>query len=457
MIFKRKRRLPDGSTEESATYYVKLTWQGRQILRNTAYTARADAERFERTLRKSLAGEREEALTALAASRLRRDTPATTIAQVVGAFRVAPGSWTPHTKRGYIGGLRTLVETSLGPVPAWDSRPVAILDADLVFRFRQAIHRATQSEPDDRRQQAGRTGNTVLRSARALFTPTLLEYYRREAKLSLPDLGEFRDAPGFRGVSKDDYRIPDDGLIERTFGALAASRDTHRDRFIAVWLALGFGLRKSEAAAVRAGWFVRVGGRVHLELRAVVQPGTPGRESTATKNGDVAPRIPVANGAWTHLGPIIEAMRPDQHVLAPDACATYRADALFDEIALWMRDLGWETQKAYHEWRAYGGCQVAMRDGLLVAKDWLRHSSVTTTERNYGRYIRTQASDAPLAVVATAQATTVANGQPMPTDAMPAPVGVAKAAPPAPQPVDFTSPAEVNPLADGSCVRSSIG
>ncbi|MFN0130304.1 MAG: hypothetical protein ACKV19_26880, partial [Verrucomicrobiales bacterium] len=122
--------------------------------------------------------------------------------------------------------------------------------------------------------------------------------------------------------------------------------------------------------------------------------------STATKSGAVAPRIPVTNGAWEHLGPIVELLPPDRHVLAPMGNATYRGDALFDEISDWLRVLGWQTTKAYHEFRALAGCWVAMRDGLLVARDWLRHSSVTTTERHYGRYVRTTVSDIPVTALA---------------------------------------------------------
>ena len=396
-VYRRKRRGPDGSFVESDEYYVRLRWQGRQILRNTGYTTAADARRFGAALKKALAEGR---LEDVAGSALRRDPGIVTLGQVVAAFEAAPGDWTPHTRRGYVGGLRTVVETALGTSPAWDSRPVTVLDGELVYRYKQAIS-GVQAD-DARRTQLQRSANTLLRSARALFSPHLLEHYRIVAGLRLPDLSEFRQAPGFRGVAKEDYRIPSDDLVRATLADLEASRFTHPDRYAAVWLALGFGLRKSEAAAVRAGWFVRLNGRIHLELREVVQPGTPGQTSTATKSGAINPRIPVANGAWEHLVTIVELLPPDRHVLAPAGTDTYRADALFDEISGWLRGLGWETQKAFHEFRALAGCWVAMRDGLLVARDWLRHSSVTTTERHYGRYVRTCVTDAPATVLATA-------------------------------------------------------
>jgi len=386
MIFKRTR---DG--REMPHWYCKIVWQGRQILRCTRYTNRPDAERFERALLRALATDRERAISD---STLRQEAPAVTLGHILDAFDQAPGDWTPHTKRGYIGGLRTLVETALGTDVPWRSRSVAVLTGELVYQFRQAVHRAAAGQGDARLAQLSRSANTALRSARALFSGSLAEYYRRDCSITLPDLSEFRSAPGFKDVAKGDYRQPDDALLARTMADLEATRDTHPDRYAAVWLAIGFGLRKSEAAAVKAGWFIRLNGRVHLELRAVVQPGTPGQTSGATKNGEVAPRIPVANGAWAHLEPIVAARQPEQMILAPDGTDTYRADDLFDEISNWLRGLGWDTDKAFHEFRALAGCRVAMRDGLLVARDWLRHASVTTTERHYGRYVRTTVTDA---------------------------------------------------------------
>lgn len=389
-FFKRSRKLTDGSTVESDEYYVRLRWKGKQVLKCTGYTTLADAKRYGQALRKALADGR---TADLSEANLRRSPTEVLIKDIVAAFEKAPGDWTPHTKRGYIGGLRTLVETVMGTEPAWDSRPLSVLTSDLVFRFRHAVQTAAAGADDARKAQVARSANTALRSARALFSPHLLEHYRFSASLTLPNLTEFREAPGFRSVQKEDYRIPSDELVRATLADLEATRLSHPDRYAAIWLALGFGLRKSESAAVRAGWFIRFNGRIHLELREVVQPGTPGQTSTATKSGAVAPRIPVSNGAWEHLGPIVELLPPDRHVLAPMGTDTYRGDALFDEISGWLRGLGWQTTKAYHEFRALAGCWVAMRDGLLVARDWLRHSSVTTTERHYGRYVRTQVSD----------------------------------------------------------------
>jgi integrase len=441
-LFRRNR-----AGRESAHWYVRIHWRGRVIERCTGYSARADAQRFARDLQKALLAGRAEVL---AETSLRRSAMGPNLGDIVAAFANAPGDWTPQTRRSYTGGLRTVIETALGQEPAWTSRPVACLDSDLVYRFRNAVATAATVHDDARRAQLYRSANTNLRSARALFAPHLCEHYRLVAGLALPDLTSWRQAPGFRSVQKEDYRIPDDLLVARTLDELERTRDSHPDRYHAVWLALGFGLRKSEAAAVRAGWFLRLGGRVHLELRAVVQPGMPAQLSTATKNGQVAPRIACTNGAWPHLAPAVEALPPDAHLLAPARTDTYRADALFDEIAAWLRELGWVTTKAYHEFRALAGCWVAMRDGILVARDWLRHSSVTTTERNYGRYVRTTVSDVPLAHDLA--------HRPEPDQDSPNRAGVARFDAASPelgevQVIDFPGDSDASPAGQVVCVR----
>ena len=328
-----------------------------------------------------------------------------TIRTIVDAMLSAPVATTEHTRVGYVSGTKVFLETTLGTMPAWDSHTVDVLTPDLVYRYRAAIHARAQAEAwdDARRSRAYRSGNSVLRDIRALFTPALQEYYRIGRQLTLPDLTGFREAPGFDGAAKtsSQYRRPSDTLLRATLSQLHATRDTHPARFVLVWLALGFGLRKSEAAAVRVGWFKRIEGRIHLELRAVVMPGST-KESPVTKNGEESPLIPVANDAWTHLGPLLEGRDPEEYAV-PAVSATERRDTHFRALSTWLHDLGWETGKQYHEFRALAGALVydACRDLYRVSR-WMRHSSVTVTEKSYGRYNATSLPNTPASIVTAA-------------------------------------------------------
>lgn len=269
------------------------------------------------------------------------------------------------------------------------------LTAATVFRWKQATSaRAEAADTAAQTASSYRSANSTLRKVKSLFTHELAEAFRFTHQLTLPaNLAEFRAAPGFADVAKHDYRIPSDTLLAATFAALSDARSPISHLQTPIWLAIGFGLRKSEAAAVRGNWIVMLNGVPHLELRAVADPVHHLAELDVTKNGTACPRIRVTNGAWEHLVPVFAAAGSG-YVLP--GSPTYRCEGIFREIADWMRSLGWNTQKAFHEWRAYAGCQVAMRDGLLTASQWLRHSSITVTEAAYGRYIRTSATDAPL-------------------------------------------------------------
>jgi integrase len=210
------------------------------------------------------------------------------------------------------------------------------------------------------------------------------------ANLDLPaNLDEFRTAPGFRDVTKHDYEIPSDGRIQATLEDLEATKASHPARYVACWLAIGFGLRRSEAACVRRDWFRQIDGRWHIEIRAVADALDATTERPVTKNGQVRPLIPCANGAWERLAPFIQdATQPiDSYLIA--GTGTYRREHLFREISLWLRRHGWQTQKAYHELRAWAGCQVGMAFGFDVASQWLRHGSIVTTQQFYGRYLNT--------------------------------------------------------------------
>ena len=86
-------------------------------------------------------------------------------------------------------------------------------------------------------------------------------------------------------------------------------------------------------------------------------------EKEPTKNGQRWPRIDVSNSTWEKLSPLITVLKPDDYPIESPT-ATKRVEGVFRDISVWMRELGWGTQKTFHEFRAFGGCQVAMRDGI---------------------------------------------------------------------------------------------
>jgi integrase len=343
---------------------------------------------------------REVILAAIGGDRLvaaRPNTPnaSATLKQLEAAYR-ASATIAATTIEANISALRNIIRRATGQ-PSAESTPITALDGDLVDRFKQSILAECAQLDEPKRRSRQRTANSLLRQARSLFTAGLLSAYRRRG-LELPALNTFISEPGFRDATKqrDEYRVPSDNLITSTFTALANLKATDRNSFVAIWLALGFGLRKEEIAGVRARNLITLAGQPTLELEEVWVRGACKK---ATKNGSERPRIACTNGAWEHLLPIIQCLAPDEYLLI--GSDTQRCEITFRKVADWMRALGWCTLKAIHEFRAFAGCQVATRDGIYQASKWLRHSSIGITERHYGRYIVQKVTSATLQLPTT--------------------------------------------------------
>lgn len=380
--------------DPDATYTLVTRWQGKQKWIDTKFRTLKDAEAFARQVRDSLAAGR---LESLEGAKLRK--PSTlTMAQLVTAYQEFARSegLGERTISATVNSMRLVcAKAHHKPDLRLDTVLPSEINARLVYDFKSSILDAC--EDDDDRAQARRSANSCLRQAKSLFSRRAREHFTIGCGFKLPPcILEFVNAPGFPDSSKEDYRLPADSLIAATFAELEADGPTSLkvqdpNAWLAAWLALGFGLRRSEIAAVRAGWFIEVEGRTVLELRGTVISGST-QEKSVTKNGSSCPRIPPTNGGWQKIHPTLAGLAPDDHVLVTTT-AIDRCDGVFRRLSAWMRQLGWGTEKSIHEFRAFAGCQVAMRDGIEAASAWLRHSSILVTQRHYGRYLKPKITD----------------------------------------------------------------
>lgn len=310
-----------------------------------------------------------------------------TIAEILPLYR-QHSDCKPATVRANLNCLLLLLRTAGQASP--EAVPLSALGADLLRRWRVAIADSLD-ENDDPHAEARtyRSANSLLRQARSVFTPALREHYEAAGLELPPGLLDFCTRPGFSVPTKRDYNKPDDLTLTRTFASLAEKQAADRNLYLAIWLALGFGMRKSEIAAARVGWFLQINGRICCRMQHV------------TKNGAEDVTIECQNGAWEKLAPLLNGRNTSEYVLA--GTDAERTDDVFRRVSAWMRDLGWATQKTMHEWRAYAGCSVAENKecGLAYASQWLRHGSIELTQRAYGRYIRQKnAPDVPLSLPA---------------------------------------------------------
>lgn len=395
----------------SPFWSYKFVWRGRQILRRTNYTAAmfanaGGAQAAERAARKQAIAhlrDLEQGLATEADARFRlragaRPPELATIGQIL-ATHERLGQGKADSAHGFRQQLRNILSKS-GHADA-DAAPGSVIDAGLVKSYKSAIEAAVAAcgAGDARAQQMRRTAQSTLNNARALFSASMLARYRDAGlHLDAAAVGRFRVEPLFGRVPRTTYRLPSDAIVAATIADLDRQRDTHRNLYAAAWLIIGFGLRRGELAGLRVRDLETIGGRVHA---VICETWPKGHLCTVTKNRDSAPKIPVANGAWPRLAPLLDGLAPDDYVLTGDSLAD-RLNYLVRDFGAWMRGLGWTSQKTMHELRSWAICQVgyaaqaAGMDPLETMRGWARHGSRSVTERHYGRYFHNTAPDAPL-------------------------------------------------------------
>ena len=358
----------DGQPKRAATYSYKFEWKGRQIARRTEHTnERAARQAAQRHLEAERAG-----ITAQADALLRqRAAPSTiTLGTIYKLARQLAGQ-KPKTLDTYeFAWSRILARIAPGTKP--EDFPLHRLTAKLADDFKRLVELDVLELPEEDQGSALRSANSYLRNACALFKPDRRAAYALRHGIELPPtLTGFLETRTLPGAGKVEWHKPSDAIICATMESLAGLREKDPNLYLAVWLAIGTGCRKSEASAALGSWIEHLHGIPHLKL------------NKKTKNKSVGVQITITNGAWDHIAPLLPS-NPTAPLLTGNK--TEREGEVFRRCSDWMRALGWETQKAYHEFRALGGCQVLNRDGIFKASQWLRHSTVVVTQEFYGRY-----------------------------------------------------------------------
>lgn len=395
----RRQRIKDGTWGK---WTIRIRFRGKLHSLTLAETAKDSFEMAIRGRREIQAGRWAELKDAIALRKVNQ----TTLADVFTLYRGFKGPDRPadDTRELNINALTAILREVHGDGGASLLTGFSLLkiNAELIWKWKEQKRKLADDAADDERAlQILRSANSRLRQARSIFSDNeeLRTYYRHN-KLVLPEcIATFCKEPPFSDCSKDEYHIPSDTVIAATFASLeklndgGASVDAVRrtasfldlNIYKACWLALGFGLRKSEIAEARNSWFVNLGGIIYC------------RGDVLAKNKKF-PEVRVQLGAWDKLRPLIENKDPNAYVLT--GSATDRKEDTFRRLSAWMKGLGWQTTHHIHEFRAWAGCQIAMASGndIRTAQVFLRHASFATTERFYGHHLKIKLAEVKLSI-----------------------------------------------------------
>ncbi len=309
----------------------------------------------------------------------------------------------PKTVAGNVRKLRILVREGMGlpaktPDEKVDALSSAVLTRALVRTFQDERRRVVLDADEVTQGRANLTMDSLLAQARSLFTGEAMECYH-EAKLTLPDLAEFKGVKKRRGYHSVRYMpIPDEIIreMEQKVKELRLARPTV---YLAYKLMLRLGMRNSEAIAATPAWIEKAHGVVMENGKPVLQEmqfmAILCRPDFTPKN-KMERRVPIPPDVIADLDELILLREgggnENPEFLIEGPTATARKDVLERDLNDWVSVFIPDRIKKAYELRKHFGAIVAATQGIYKAQEYLGHSSVTTTESHYASWLKTRNS-----------------------------------------------------------------
>ena len=242
---------------------------------------------------------------------------------------------------------------------------------------------ATADELADVRDRADRSSKSLFKQAKNLFCKkhSRVERYREKGLIIPACVSEFCAAKAVGSLTSKVYLPPDDAALTRTFTDIDA--EPHDGIIYQVfWAVIAFGGRRNEVMDMQVDDFAELDGELWIR-------GGRGKDKLEIQlpviNWPVHPasKTVPANVIRELIGTARSAGR--SYLFA--GTAYQRQNALPGKANAWLRQHGWLDEKKLHGLRAYIGSLIYSQDPHL-AKDYLRHKSLLTTEQFYSHFFR---------------------------------------------------------------------
>jgi integrase len=155
-------------------------------------------------------------------------------------------------------------------------------------------------------------------------------------------------------------------------------RQTDPDTFRVYLLAARLGLRDKEIVSVRGDWIEERRGKWVLAI--IDRPQQPFRTKAGVNR-------------WLELSQeLIDEFCTDIgkpcYLVADGKSPTTRQNAIYRTASAFIRRHLPGRSKSLHELRKYAGARIATEHGLYAAKEFLKHATVSTTEKHYAAYLK---------------------------------------------------------------------
>jgi integrase len=295
------------------------------------------------------------------AEKLKSRSTYATVATLIERYR-SSAEERPNTIRNNVASLRMVIRTVYGGDP--DHLSTSVLNAELVRGFEQVRNGLTKTEAERRRTRAGT--RSYLAQARSIVATKKIRLYDG---LNLPDFTAFRSEK-VEMPKRTKPRALDTGVIEAINAAAPALADSDPAVYVAFLMFSRLGLRNIEIRNARWSWIQS--GRIGIIERP--------EEDFYPKGSDGW--VPIAADVLTELDRFRHLST--NGYIVPGATATERALAVDRRHSAWIGQWIKDRSKTSYELRRYAGSLVykSTRD-ILKVRDFLRHSSVETTQQWY--------------------------------------------------------------------------
>jgi integrase len=386
VVYRPAHQHPDGTTQKSEYYVVRLGAGGRRTTFPLGTAIKSEAAAKARDIHSFIAVH---GLVA-AISKFKRaceDSNPLNIGQYLGEaqkyLQVRPKTFTAYAavfrriaasiagvelsgaKFDYQAGGREALRQRV------DGIKLEVLSPENIRKWQSQFLARAGGDPV-RLKAARSTLASYFRSLKALFSRDVLKNVQGIERSPFAEIQVKQ--PSLRYRSEIDF--------ERLLVAAAADlAPKDSEAFKAFVLCAVAGLRRSEADSLEWDSFRFDQNLIRIKATRYFEGKTEG----ATNDVQVDPEITALfRGFWAarKTGFVIESPLPPRSE-SKTRYAFYRCKSTFQRLVTWLRTHGVDTRNPIHTLRKEFGSQLTKIHGIFVASRALRHSSVQTTERFY--------------------------------------------------------------------------
>jgi len=253
-----------------------------------------------------------------------------------------------------------------------NSVPLSDITPELVMQWR--VNYINEAGTDPLKQNGARqTAASILRNAKALFSPRLLRNLSLKLPSPLPLQGvELGKRPRTRYKSKVNAPL----LVKLAHDEL---KEQQPELFKVFLLAIGAGLRRNEVDKLTWKQFNWEKGTISIEPTEYGSVKTEASEEEIDIGKDMIVFFKKCFEKSTSEFVISSAVE----VGRPKHWNHYRCDRHFKDLIEWLRTKNVDARTPLHTLRKEFGSLINQQFGIFAASAALRHSSITITREHY--------------------------------------------------------------------------